>query len=348
MINSSMTYENELISPINGYKCKRITKQNIKFFGFETVESLHKQYPDLPLMCNEYKKKNEITSKNAINAHKEKQKIRRKIQEKEYDLNPTPCKYCGANFNFDSRNKVFCNSSCAANFNNNERKTWYKTSKNTKHKISNSLRKLQLIKYETNPKKCKYCGTELSYNNRKRKSCSSECANKLNGIRQAQLVRNRVTNKKKLYYQTKKFIGPKVYYCKNCKEIRNGPQSKYCGKCITNIRHYRSLCEFKFNVFDFPNEFDLSLITTFGWFSPNGYKRRNKQPNLHGVSRDHLYTILDGFTNNIDPNILKHPANCQILIHNGKNGNNSKNRYSTPIAHIFVPNYKFVLLVHLV
>jgi hypothetical protein len=50
---------------------------------------------------------------------------------------------------------------------------------------------------------------------------------------------------------------------------------------------------------------------------------------LSGVSRDHLYSILDGYTNKIDPKLLSHPANCRIMVHNGPNGNNSKNSKSS-------------------
>jgi len=36
---------------------------------------------------------------------------------------------------------------------------------------------------------------------------------------------------------------------------------------------------------------------------------------MTGVSRDHLYSVYDGFSNKIDPKILKHPANCRLMIH---------------------------------
>jgi hypothetical protein len=39
-----------------------------------------------------------------------------------------------------------------------------------------------------------------------------------------------------------------------------------------------------------------------------------------------MYSVRDGFINNIDPEIIKHPANCQLMLHNE---NNSKNYNSS-------------------
>jgi len=37
------------------------------------------------------------------------------------------------------------------------------------------------------------------------------------------------------------------------------------------------------------------------------------------VSKDHIYSVKDGFINNISPDIIKHPANCQLLKHTDNN-----------------------------
>jgi hypothetical protein len=34
-----------------------------------------------------------------------------------------------------------------------------------------------------------------------------------------------------------------------------------------------------------------------------------------GVSRDHMFSIKDGYRMHISPEILAHPANCQLLLH---------------------------------
>lgn len=37
---------------------------------------------------------------------------------------------------------------------------------------------------------------------------------------------------------------------------------------------------------------------------------------INGVSRDHMFSVKDGFINYIDPIFLAHPANCRLIRHN--------------------------------
>ena len=84
---------------------------------------------------------------------------------------------------------------------------------------------------------------------------------------------------------------------------------KYCSKCKLLYYHtYITECKFKFNVYKYPDYFDLSLIKQFGWYTPP-----NRGGNTLGVSRDHLISTNYGFINNIDPKIMSHPANCKII-----------------------------------
>jgi len=75
-------------------------------------------------------------------------------------------------------------------------------------------------------------------------------------------------------------------------------------------KYYRD-CQFKFSLNNYPNEFDFNLIKKYGW-----YKAKNNGNNLNGISRDHMYSIKEGFENKVDPNLIAHPANCKLLIHN--------------------------------
>ena len=50
----------------------------------------------------------------SLNSIKEKKKQR--IEK--YSKNPTKCKYCGKDFDYEHRHNKFCNKSCAASFNN--------------------------------------------------------------------------------------------------------------------------------------------------------------------------------------------------------------------------------------
>ena len=69
-------------------------------------------------------------------------------------------------------------------------------------------------------------------------------------------------------------------------------------------------CSFKFNVYEYPQHFDLSLIEQHGW-----YKAKNRGDNLDGISKDHIFSVKDGFINSIDPKIISHPANCKLVRH---------------------------------
>jgi hypothetical protein len=88
---------------------------------------------------------------------------------------------------------------------------------------------------------------------------------------------------------------------------------------LEKLSDYRHACRFNFNLADFLNEFDFSLVEQFGW-----YKAKNHGDNLNGVSRDHMVSVMFGFKHNIDPSIISHPANCKLLRHNDNVSKGSK------------------------
>jgi hypothetical protein len=77
-----------------------------------------------------------------------------------------------------------------------------------------------------------------------------------------------------------------------------------------SLKDYRRKCQFNFNLADYPNEYNFTLIEEYGW-----YKAKNHGDNLNGVSRDHIVSVRYGFDNNISPDIISHPANCQLMPH---------------------------------
>lgn len=94
---------------------------------------------------------------------------------------------------------------------------------------------------------------------------------------------------------------------------------KFCTvKCWANYAEknkepfllYRQKCNFDFNVEDYPDKFDLTIVEENGWYSPS-----NKGNNLNGVSKDHMVSVRSGFELGIDPEIIKHPANCKLMLH---------------------------------
>ena len=81
----------------------------------------------------------------------------------------------------------------------------------------------------------------------------------------------------------------------------------------SNLVNYRADCAFKFNLADYPSEFDFALIEAHGWYKP-----RNRGDNLTGISRDHAVSVRYGFDNKLPAEHLAHPANC-VLMQHGKN-----------------------------
>lgn len=86
------------------------------------------------------------------------------------------------------------------------------------------------------------------------------------------------------------------------------------------IKDIGQTANFNFNLADYKDEFDFSLVEKYGWYSPS-----NKKNNLGGISRDHMLSVNEGFRMNIDPKIISHPANCRLMIHTD---NISKNKGS--------------------
>ncbi|MFW5988462.1 MAG: hypothetical protein ACOCQA_03400 [bacterium] len=107
-----------------------------------------------------------------------------------------------------------------------------------------------------------------------------------------------------------------ILYCKSCGNKLKVKTSKRikCMKCIQKetgeMRKYRHQCSFKFNVYSYPEEFNIQLLENYGWYSAS-----NRGNNKNGVSRDHMVSVKYGFNNNIPPEIISHPANCRLLTH---------------------------------
>lgn len=84
------------------------------------------------------------------------------------------------------------------------------------------------------------------------------------------------------------------------------------------LENYRADCAFKFNLSDYPDEFDFTLIESYGWYKP-----KNRGNNLTGVSRDHIISVRYGFDNQLPAEHLAHPANCVLMKH-GENVSKGK------------------------
>ena len=91
-------------------------------------------------------------------------------------------------------------------------------------------------------------------------------------------------------------------------------------------KEYTYSCQFRFGISSYPEWFSdaSSLIGEYGWYSTPG--SRNGETNLNGISRDHLFSITDGWLNGVPPKLIRHPANCKLLPHKENQSKNKKSK----------------------
>lgn len=173
----------------------------------------------------------------------------------------------------------------------------------------------------------KFCSNNCSnsYNNTNRvqnEECKKKISNALKGIKHSKSRIEKISGEKNKNWidgRSIKRLNNKINgkrKCKYCELYRIDKKHKsICDICRNNYYNfYRPSCEFNFDVKQYKDRFDFNLVKQYGWYSPT-----NKGHNLCGVSRDHLYSVRDGFINKIDCEIIKHPANCKLMIHSENN-----------------------------
>jgi hypothetical protein len=217
-------------------------------------------------------------------------------------------------------NKIYCSLKCR-NIYVNKYLRDYKKNKDGLLYIKNKISE----EYLKNPKRCKYCEKEISFEKRKNTYCNSSCmasyTNKLKKGKEHNFsdvgINNILLSIKKRYNVDEYYVNPKK--CINCDNVLTFQKKfqKYCNwNCkkeyysknseYYNIYHF--LTNFKFHINTFKDEFDFTLIEKNGW-----YKAKNHGDNVDGVSRDHKISVKDGFRRLINPLILAHPSNCELV-----------------------------------
>lgn len=161
---------------------------------------------------------------------------------------------------------------------------------------------------------CDGCNTQITG---KKKYCSQSCAAIQNNKSRSS---ESIEKQKQSFRKARESIHtvpkppkikiPTVRVCDVCGKreetfSNRGFQSTTCANCA-NTNAYRSKCTFKFDIRKFPDEFNIQLIIDHGMFHP--------VKNPYGAVKDHLLSIKFGKDNNIDPKIMAHPANCQIIL----------------------------------
>uniref|UniRef100_UPI002618C61C hypothetical protein n=1 Tax=Flavobacterium sp. TaxID=239 RepID=UPI002618C61C len=135
------------------------------------------------LFTDEYKNKISITNKNnSIKKHK--------ISYDNYISNPNKCIFCFNPLEYKSRKNKFCNSSCAAKYNNILRPIGHPSRTKGNDSRSNKIKTYNITKIKkpkyTKIKQCIVCNKWFSG---QRKTCSDNCLN----IRLKVAAKNKIT-----------------------------------------------------------------------------------------------------------------------------------------------------------
>jgi len=194
--------------------------------------------------------------------------------------------------------------------------------KTTKHPETIGIFARQRLTYESNPKKCKLCDSIIPYKKRNNTFCNSSCGathSNNNASPETRIKRinwwrdNLGTTIKRDQVFVPKF--PKSIECNTCTNnfVAVHCRQHYCSPQCNTSKHakatYRSACRFIFSQKDYPELYNFNLIKSNGWYVPS-----NKgQYNPDGVTWDHLFRISDGYKLNIDPTIMSHPANAEMV-----------------------------------
>lgn len=131
---------------------------------------------------------------------------------------------------------------------------------------------------------CKFCGKEFTVLPSKYASgdfCSKDCAIKYS---------SRFAN---------------TYECRKKKSVTICDRLGISHENKTEKEIYYRNCVFRFGIDDFKRVEGFDLIQKYGMYSPHN--------NLDGVARDHMVSRHYGWTHNIPPEVIRHPANCRII-----------------------------------
>lgn len=229
---------------------------------------------------------------------------------------------------------VYCSLTCRNIFVNKYLRNYDKVSDTFKQK-----KKEREQKYLKNTKKCIHCKSDIPYDKRDNEYCNHSCSAKATNSNREYTWGDKISISIHKYLiengiKEEGKVGVYDLTCKGCDKVfeANRYDIRYCSKnCrkdykrkdMDEFKKYKSDCNFKFNLKDYPDYFDFELVEKYGWYSPT-----NKKNNLSGVSRDHMFSVREGFEKGIDPSLISHPANCELMIHNYNISKNKKSSIS--------------------
>lgn len=213
-----------------------------------------------------------------------------------------------------------------------------------------------LLKFQSHIKYCKQCNTPLDSN---RKFCNQSCSAKFNNADRIQNGYNvSIKTKQKISVSLTKtnkslpcrelkieYIGifSKVYIC-NCKHCALKFVSRIKKQyCLLHRDQYayssKAGYKFTFNVYIYPDLFDLEYIKQIGWYSRGGTAGKY---NPSGLTRDHKISVNSAIKNNYDPYYITHPLNCEIMSWLENNKKKTKSSITYNELRNLVDSYEIV------
>lgn len=199
-----------------------------------------------------------------------------------YLLGFKPCAECGK---IEKRNLKFCSGTCRAKFTNRERKEsgWSRTEE-SRAKTARTIRQ-----------------------NNRHKQTPFEWG--LDDAGDYDVIRIRTCR-----YCKSKFVTRTV--------------SSACNACLSDSeitkrrekKKLRGKYGFTFDIYNYPDLFDLDLISRLGMYSPRNRDNRN----IDGLSRDHRVSVAEAIDNGYDPYYITHPINCELMPFRKNSSKNDK------------------------
>lgn len=191
---------------------------------------------------------------------------------------------------------------------------------NDKHVLA---KQAKIREYEDNPAHCVKCDTPLSWDQRNNRFCSDSCRATIVNltrdpgcrIKQGNSLKHTLSlkeDKKKLKYPYSRVTFRICFVCDNTFRAQKG-KTKYCSdtcKSASSNKHYRRACKFKISKTLYPELFDEKLLKEHGWYRAANHKHGY---NPKGATWDHLLRVENGFKLGVDPAIISHPANAEMV-----------------------------------
>lgn len=224
-----------------------------------------------------------------------------------YYLSPTACAHCNTTLPYESRHLTYCSKSCSSSATNSthsaeSRQQQRLSTQSTMYGIEISGDFLPLAKNT-----CEKC-SKVFLSKSPRRFCNEDCRGRKNPTEKIEIVGEFSPLHKcscKVCH-TKFLARTSLQFCKQHRDHHSNKRSEY---------------RFQFNIYDYPDLFNLDLLNTVGFYAPGG---KAGKWNPDGLSRDHKVSITEAIKHEYDPYFITHPLNCELMPHSTNNKKKGK------------------------